>query len=93
MKPCWFPGNHFKGRTVHNMSIAGMIVEVLNGADASVLAGLAQMSQVSVYGIKDNQIVAVVEGENAASVNDAVRQVSLFDGVLGVYPVSITEDA
>jgi len=75
------------------MSVAGMIVEVLNGKDAAVLAGLAQLPQVSVYGIKENQIVAVVEGDTAASVIDAVRQVSLFDGVLGVYPVSITEDA
>jgi len=75
------------------MSIAGIIVEVQNGAEASVLTGLAQISQISVYGVKENQIVTVIEADNAASVNDTVSRVSLFDGVLGVYPVSISEDA
>jgi nitrate reductase NapAB chaperone NapD len=75
------------------MSIAGIIVEVQNGAEASVLTGLAQIPQISVYGVKENQIVTVIEADNAASVNDTVSRVSLFDGVLGVYPVSISEDA
>jgi len=75
------------------MSIAGIIIEVQNGAEASVLTGLAQISQISVYGVKENQIVTVIEADNAASVNDTVSRVSLFDGVLGVYPVSISEDA
>ncbi len=75
------------------MSIAGIIVEVQNGAEASVLTGLARIPQISVYGVKENQIVTVIEGDNAASVNDTVSRVSLFDGVLGVYPVSISEDA
>jgi nitrate reductase NapAB chaperone NapD len=75
------------------MSIAGIIVEVQNGAEASVLTGLAQLPQISVYGVKENQIVTVIEADNAASVNDTVSRVSLFDGVLGVYPVSISEDA
>jgi nitrate reductase NapAB chaperone NapD len=75
------------------MSIAGIVVEVRTGSDAFVLAGLARMPQVSVYGIKENQIVTVIEGDNAASVNHAMKQVSLFDGVIGVYPVSISEDA
>jgi nitrate reductase NapAB chaperone NapD len=75
------------------MSIAGIIVEVQNGAEASVLTGLAQIPQISVYGVKENQIVTVIEGDNAASVNDTVSRVSLFAGVLGVYPVSISEDA
>jgi len=87
------PGNSITERTVRNMSIAGIIVEVRNGSDASVLAGLAQMPQISVFGVKENQIVTVIEGDNAASVNDAISRVSLFDGVLGVYPVSISEDA
>jgi nitrate reductase NapAB chaperone NapD len=75
------------------MSIAGIIVEVQNGAEASVLTGLAQIPQISVYGVKENQIVTIIEGDNAASVNDTVSRVSLFDGVLGVYPVTISEDA
>ena len=75
------------------MSIAGIIVEIQNGAEASVLTGLAQIPQISVYGVKENQIVTVIEADNAASVNDTVSRVSLFDGVLGVYPVSISEDA
>lgn len=75
------------------MSIAGIIVEVQNGAEASVLTGLAQIPQISVYGVKENQIVTVIEADNEASVNDTVSRVSLFDGVLGVYPVSISEDA
>jgi nitrate reductase NapAB chaperone NapD len=74
------------------MSIASMVVEIIEGSDAAVLARLARMPQVSVFGVKENQIVTVIEAETAKAVNDAVRQVSLIEEVIGVYPVSINEN-
>ena len=74
------------------MAITGMIVEVRNNADAEVLDSLAWMPQISVYGLKDHQIVAVVEGDTVGSVNNVVRRILSFDGVINVYPVSVSED-
>jgi nitrate reductase NapAB chaperone NapD len=76
---------------VLRMSIASMVVEILEGSDATVLGRLARMPQISVFGVKDNQIVTVIEAETAHAVNEAIRQVSLIEEVIGVYPVSINE--
>lgn len=73
------------------MPIASMVVEILDGSGERMLGKLARIPQVSVYGIKENQIVTVIEGESMAAVNETVREVSAFDEVLGVYPVSISE--
>lgn len=73
--------------------IASMIVEIEAEAEAQVLPELARIAGVSTYGLKDRQIVTVVEGESMAAVNDIVRQISLLERIVGVYPVFAGEHA
>lgn len=67
--------------------IASMIVEIEAEAESQVLPELARIAGVSTYGLKDRQIVTVVEGESLAAVNDIVRKISLLERIVGVYPV------
>ncbi len=73
------------------MPIASAIVEIQNGTSEAVLAGLARMRRISVYGVKENQIVTVIEGPTMHDVDAAVREVSTLDGVIGIYPVFVGE--
>lgn len=69
------------------MMIASMIVEIEADAEALVLPELGRIVGVSTYGIKDRQIVTVVEGETMTAVSDIVHAISLMDRIVGVYPV------
>ncbi len=69
------------------MPIASMIVEIEDGAGESVLSSLARMPRISVYGLKENQIVTVVEGDTAQVLDESVKLVSAIEKVIGVYPV------
>ena len=73
------------------MSIASAVVEIKSGAAQAVLGGLAQISKVSVFGITDNQIVTVIEGDNPEDVERVVKEVQSIEHVIGVYPVFIGE--
>ena len=73
------------------MSIGSMIVETADNAGDAVLKQLALMPQITVYGMKENQIVAVVEGGSTVAVNETILAIANIDEVLGVYPVSINE--
>lgn len=74
-----------KERTI--MPVASVIVETENGAGETVLTSLARMTNVNVYGVKENQIVTVVEGDSAEAVNESVSMLAAIDKVIGVYPV------
>lgn len=74
------------------MAIASVVVEIQKGAGEAVLARLALMPPVTVYGVTESQIVTVVEGNSAAAVEDALKDVQMLDDVIGVYPVFIGED-
>jgi nitrate reductase NapAB chaperone NapD len=67
--------------------IASMIVEIEADTEAVVLPELNRIVGVSTYGIKDRQIVTVVEGETMTAVSDIVREISLLNRIVGVYPV------
>jgi len=67
--------------------IASMIVEIEADAESQVLPQLARISGVSTYGLKDRQIVTVVEGESVTAVNNIVQEISLLERIVGVYPV------
>ena len=69
------------------MMIASMIVEIEADTEAMVLPVLNRIAGVSTYGIKDRQIVTVVEGETMTAVSDIVREISLLNRIVGVYPV------
>ena len=69
------------------MAIASVVIEVEQGTSETVLQGLAQMPNLSVYGMKENQIVTVVEGDTIQSVDDSVKTVLNMADVIGVFPV------
>ena len=69
------------------MAIASVIVEIEDGASEAVLGGIAQIAQATVYGIKENQIVTVIEGGDSRELDKVIRQLSVLDKVIGVYPV------
>ncbi len=75
-----------------HMPIASAVVEIQNGTSEAVLAGLARIPRVSVYGMKENQIVTVIEGATINEVDAMVKEISTLDGVIGIYPVFVGED-
>lgn len=79
-------------RTERAMSIASVVVEIKNGAGEGVLAGLARIPKISVFGMTENQIVTVIEGEDAGAVEKNLEQVRMMEDVIGVYPVFVGED-
>jgi len=69
------------------MSVASVVVEIKEGSSDTVLGSLARIPQISVYGVKENQIVTVIEGDTIKDVDATVRQISQLEAVIGVYPV------
>ncbi|MDI6728213.1 MAG: chaperone NapD [Thermodesulfovibrionales bacterium] len=69
------------------MAVASVIVEFENGTGEAVLNSLARINNVSVYGVKDNQIVTVIESDDIKSVEDTIKALYAVDKVIGVYPV------
>jgi nitrate reductase NapAB chaperone NapD len=69
------------------MPVASIIIETENGACDAVLASLARMDNVSVYGIMGNQIVTVVENDSAQTLEQSVAMLVAIEQVVGVYPV------
>lgn len=69
------------------MAVASVIVEVEDLSCEAVLNGLAGFNNISVYGIKDNQIVTVIEGDDMKSIEDTIKALYEIDKVIGVYPV------
>ena len=74
------------------MAIASVIVEIEDGTSEAVLGSIAQIAQTTVYGIKKNQIVTVIEGGNSREIDEVIRQLSALDKVIGVYPVYAGDD-
>jgi nitrate reductase NapAB chaperone NapD len=69
------------------MAVASGIVEFENGSGEAVLSSLAKMDNVSVYGVRDNQIVTVIEGDHMQIVDDTIKGIYAITGIIGVYPV------
>ena len=69
------------------MAVSSIIVTIEDGAIEQVLPRLAAVPGVSVFGVKENQIVTVVEAESLSAVNGIIKEVSEFDRVVGIYPV------
>lgn len=74
-------------RTVRSMAISSVIVDIEDGAIEQVLPMLGRVPGISVFGVKDNQIVTVIEAETLLAVNDVIKTVSGFERVIGIYPV------
>lgn len=69
------------------MAVASVIVEVEADAGEAVLNSLARIDNVCVYGIKENQIVTVIEGDNIHTVGETIKGIYAIEKVIGVYPV------
>lgn len=69
------------------MPVTSVVVEVAPHTGEDLLGRLAHVPRVNVFGMKDQQIVTVIEGDTARDVEDVVKQIQELDGVIGVYPV------
>lgn len=69
------------------MPITSVIVESLPGTAAVTGEALAGLAGISVYGMKDNRIVTVIEGKSPTQIDGIMRKVLDIAGVIGVYPV------
>lgn len=75
------------------MSIqTGTIVEIENGMSEGVLSNLGRMPNIIVFGVKENHIVTVIQGNNMREIEAAVKTVSMMKNVIGVYPVFTAEN-
>jgi nitrate reductase NapAB chaperone NapD len=69
------------------MAISSAVVEIRNGSGETVLSSLARIENVSVYGVKGNQIVAVIEYRDIWGVQDTMKKIYSIENVVGIYPV------
>jgi nitrate reductase NapAB chaperone NapD len=69
------------------MTISSAVVEIRNGSSETVLNSLARIENVSVFGIKDNQIVAVIEDRDIWGMQETMKKIYSIENVVGVYPV------
>ena len=69
------------------MAVASVIVEIEGDFSEAVLSSLAKIHNASVYGIKENQIVTVIEGDTPHTIEETIKQLYSLEGVIGVYPV------
>jgi len=69
------------------MNISSAVVEIRDGAGEAVLNSLARLEKVSVYGIKDNQIVMVIEDMDMPGIQNTINKIYGIENVIGVYPV------
>lgn len=81
------PCGYLFTRKVRSMAISSIIVDIEDGAIEQVLPRLGMVPGMSVFGVKDNQIVTVIEAETLLAVNDVIKTVSDFERVIGIYPV------
>ncbi|MDH4164004.1 MAG: chaperone NapD [Nitrospirota bacterium] len=69
------------------MPVTSVVVEVIEGVNEDLLGRIARIPRVNVFGMKGQQIVTVIEGDNVRDVEDVVRTILEIEGVIGVYPV------
>lgn len=69
------------------MPVVSIIVDIENNSGEAVLHSLAVIGNVSVFGVKDNQIVAVIEGKDMTAIQNTIKILYSIKNVLGAYPV------
>jgi nitrate reductase NapAB chaperone NapD len=69
------------------MPVVSVIVDIENNSSEAVLHSLAVIGNVSVYGIKDNHIVAVIEGRDMKAIQNTIKILYSTKNILGAYPV------
>jgi nitrate reductase NapAB chaperone NapD len=69
------------------MAIASVVVATEAGAAEAVLADLALLPDIKIYGSKENQIVTVLEAASVAALTEGMQRLAEVEHVIGVYPV------
>jgi len=67
--------------------VVSVIVDIENGSSEAVLHSLAEINNISVFGIKENQIAAVIDGEDMDAVQNTMKTLYATKHVTGAYPV------
>ena len=74
------------------MPVSSAIVEIEEGTDEAVLSSLSSMDAVSVYGIKENKIVIVIDADSLGIIEESTKKIMSMEGVTGVFPVYSSVD-
>ncbi|HET6515202.1 MAG TPA: chaperone NapD [Thermodesulfovibrionales bacterium] len=69
------------------MPVAGAVVDIQEGSSEAVLKSLALIDNVSVYGVKNNRIVAVIEDAGMPGMEETITRIYAIEHVIGIYPV------
>ena len=69
------------------MPVVSVIVDIENNSGEAVLHSLAVIGSVSVFGVKDNQIVVVIEDKDMKAIENTIKELYAIKNVLGAYPV------
>ncbi len=69
------------------MPVSSAIVEIEEGTGEAILNGLSRIPEASVYGIKENKIVVVIDGDSMGTIEECTKKILSMEGVTGVFPV------
>ncbi len=69
------------------MEVTGIIVQLEESARDGLLKTLADMPHISIYSVKDNQIVLVIDTDDIYVLTQKTKEIQEMNGVIGVYPV------
>jgi nitrate reductase NapAB chaperone NapD len=69
------------------MPVVSVIVDIENNSSEAVLHSLAVIGNVSVFGVKDNQIVVVIEGKDMKAIQNTIKILYSTKNIIGAYPV------
>ena len=74
------------------MPVSSAIVEIEESAGEAVLSSLSSIDAVSVYGIKENKIVIVIDADSLGIIEESTKKIMSMEGVTGVFPVYSSVD-
>jgi nitrate reductase NapAB chaperone NapD len=74
------------------MPVSSAIVEIDEGAGEAVLNSLSSMHDVTVYGMKENKIVIVIDADSLGVIEQSTKKIMSMEGVTGVFPVYSSVD-
>jgi len=74
------------------MPVSSAIVEIEEGTDEAVLSSLSSMHAVTVYGMKENKIVIVIDADSLGVIEESTMKIMSIEGVTGVFPVYSSVD-
>ena len=74
------------------MPVSSAIVEIEESAGEAVLNSLSSMDAVTVYGLKENKIVIVLDADSLGVIEESTKKIMSMEGVTGVFPVYSSVD-